>query len=354
MNFQSFFTNPHFSTRAGNDRSIVTQTVEALDMPTSSFWEDARQAAPTMEEHERLIAQLPSLSSIEVSLHDATAPAAETGMLSVAAWNAERLKYHTGSVALLAAHQPDILLLTEADIGMARSGNRHTVADLARDLGMSYAYGVEFVEMGLGDRREREWHKHETNSIGFHGNAVLSRLPLLDAALIRLDDGGVWWIDETDGQGRFGSRMAIATRIETANRPIVAVAAHLESKSDAEDRARQTIRLLDAIDKLAGDLPVVIGGDFNTNVLPDGTRDPARFEPLFDALTQKGYDWEAANDFAQTQRIRPDGTPQPPFARLDWIFTRGFTAQEPQTVAAIDRDGAAISDHELVVATLSA
>jgi len=74
----------------------------------------------------------------------------------------------------------------QLDIGMARSGNRHTVAELAVALGMGYAYGIEFIELGLGDEREEEWHKDERNAAGFHGNAILSRYPLNDFALIRL------------------------------------------------------------------------------------------------------------------------------------------------------------------------
>ncbi|NKB79971.1 hypothetical protein HED49_20590 [Ochrobactrum daejeonense] len=103
-----------------------------------------------MDEHDRLAAKLPALASIEVNrIPDDRTITRET--LLVAAWNAERLKYREASAERIQATGADIVLLSEADIGMARSGNRHTVADLARDLGMSYAYGVEFVEMGLGD-----------------------------------------------------------------------------------------------------------------------------------------------------------------------------------------------------------
>lgn len=334
------------------DTNIVTKIVGQLETPAPSFWEEAGQAAPTIGEHDRLAAKLPALASIEVSrIPDDRTIKRET--LLVAAWNAERLKYRAASAGLIKTTEADIVLLSEADIGMARSGNRHTVADLARDLGMSYAYGVEFVEMGLGDSREREWHQNEANAVGFHGNAILTHLPLLDVALIRLDNGGVWWSDAMDGQGRFGYRMAIAARLETETGPLVAVVAHLESKSDAVDRARQTGRLLEAVDRFAGDLPVVIGGDFNTNALPEPCRDPLGFEPLFNALAEHGYDWNCANDFALTQRTRPDGTPIPPFARLDWLFTRNIGVSNPRTIAAIDENGAAISDHELVIADIS-
>jgi endonuclease/exonuclease/phosphatase family metal-dependent hydrolase len=342
---------PSFSDLADGDRNLVAVSVELLAPPSAAFLDEARAAELTQAEHDRLTAALPALSAIEVVNVDNTG----TGNgLVVAAWNAERLKYHAPSVALIHQSSADILLLSEADIGTARAGNRHTVADLARDLGMSYVFGVEFVELGLGNSRERERHKGETNSIGFHGNALLSRLPLRDAALIRLDDGGTWWTDAKDGQGRLGGRMAIAAKVETAIGPILAVSVHLESKTDIEDRAKQTRRLIESVDRLAGDLPVVIGGDFNTNVLPGGSREPGAHEPLFGLLAEAGYHWQTANDFVPTRRTGPDGVPQPPFTRLDWLFTRGLAASEAATMPAIDADGVGISDHELVKARFSA
>lgn len=341
-----------FSRRAAGDRNIVTTIVAELPAPSTPFFDEARAAHLTKEEHDRLAEQLPALSAIEVVRSQAAGTASTGNKTTVAAWNAERLKYHAPSVELVRRSGADMLLLSEADLGMARAGNRHTVAELAHDLGMSYVYGVEFVELGLGDSREREWHANETNAVGFHGNALLTRLPIRDAALIRLDDGGVWWMDAEDGQGRLGSRMAIAADLETEEGPIVAVVAHLESKSDPEDRCRQTGRLVEALDKLAGDLPIVIGGDFNTNAVPADSREPEAHEPLFDVLACAGYSWNSANDFAVTQRTRPDGTPLPPFTRIDWLFTRGFAASNPSTVPAVDMAGTAISDHELLVATV--
>lgn len=340
-----------FSDVAAGDRNFVAVAIETLAVPSAAFFDEARSADMTQTEHDRLATRLPALSTIEVVRIDS-----DTGSgsgLVVAAWNAERLKHHAPSVALVRESGADILLLTEADVGTARAGNRHTVGDLARDLGMSYVFGVEFVELGLGNSRKREQHKGETNSVGFHGNAVLSRLPLQDAALIRLDEGGTWWTDAKDEQGRIGGRMAIAARVQTTDGPIIVVSVHLESKTDIDDRSKQTKRLIAAIDKLAGDLPVVIGGDFNTNVLPDGSREPEAYEPLFALLAEAGYSWETANDFAHTRRSHQDGGPQPHITRLDWLFVRGLMASKATTVPAVDADGVAISDHDLVMARFS-
>lgn len=342
-----------FARLAEGRADIVTRESAELPVPSAAFFDEARRAEPVRAEHDRLAAELPALSMIEVRRVEPVADMSRDAV-TIAAWNAERLKYHAPSVDLVRRCGADILLLSEADLGMARAGNRHTVADLARDLGMSYVYGVEFVELDLGDSREREWHAGETNAVGFHGNALLTSLPLQDAALIRLDDGAVWWMDAQDGQGRLGGRMALAARVETQAGPIVAVVVHLESKSDAADRASQIARLVKAVDRLAGDLPVVIGGDLNTNGVPPLSREPEKHEPLFEIFAAAGYVRDAANDFAVTQRTRPDGTPVPPFTRIDWLVMRGLTAASAATLPAVDAQGAAISDHDLLVAEFNA
>lgn len=335
---------------------VVASAVPALPKPPAALFEEAERAELTRAEHDRLALDLPAFNALEVKAPPVALPSGP--VLRIAAWNAERLKHRAPSAALVAASGADLLLLTETDCGMARSGNRHTAADLAADCGMGYAYGVEFVELGLGDDRERRWHRGESNRVGFHGNALLSRLPIEDAALIRLDDGAVWWLDAPKGQRRLGWRMAIAARIAAASGPIIAVSVHLESKSDPADRARQVARLLAAVDRLADGLPVVIGGDLNTKALDADAAlwwdDPAAHEPLFAAMAASGFDWRAANTREITMRTLPDGKPQPPFHRLDWLFTRGLAASHPATLAAVDEKGDAISDHDLVMVDVAA
>lgn len=61
--------------------------------------------------------------------------------LRIGEWNAER----GGNWNVLPnfIENPDILILNEMDWGMARSGNVHTIRQMARSLHMNYAYGVE-------------------------------------------------------------------------------------------------------------------------------------------------------------------------------------------------------------------
>ena len=67
-------------------------------------------------------------------------------------------------------------------------------------------------------------------------------------------------------------------------------------------------------------------------------------------MAARGLAWEEANTMGvATQRSRPDGTPSPPFGRIDWLFTRGLgTHDRRRPLPAVDEAGAAISDHEVL------
>jgi endonuclease/exonuclease/phosphatase family metal-dependent hydrolase len=346
---------------------IFSSTTAALPAPGHTEITAALTAEPTQAEHDRIARGVTALTAIEYRPPESIVVPRRP--LRLGAWNAERLKYREPSAALLRPLDLDIILLSETDIGMARSGNRHTTADLAAALDMGYAFGVEFVELGLGDAREQEWHKGQRNHAGLHGNAILSRLPLYDLALIRLDSGGRWFRDQTDGssqgiQRRLGGRMALAARIVTDDGDFVVVSLHLESDSDPNERAQQMTRLLHAINGCYGNARMLIGGDCNTAALPEvdeARPEDARawfhrcdaYEPLFSVMQRASFGWRTANDMAATQRMRPDGNPLPPFRRIDWMFTRRLDASAPRTVAAVDENGAAISDHDAIVVDLA-
>jgi endonuclease/exonuclease/phosphatase family metal-dependent hydrolase len=113
---------------------------------------------------------------------------------------------------------------------------------------------------------------------------------------------------------------------------------------------------------------VLIGGDFNTStvsrdwargtgekpVLPlERVLNPVPYEPLFEVMAAAGYDWQRCNALGvPTQRTRPDGTPKPPLGKIDWFFTRGLETSMARTAPAVDREGRAISDHEILAVTV--
>lgn len=334
---------------------IVERTVPALPEPAPHLLGQARRVTASRAEHDRLAAAMPCLQAIELVPSPRPQPLGHR--VRIAAWNAERCKYLPESAALLDGIGADVVLLTELDIGMARSGNRHTVRELARMIGAGYAFGVEYVELGLGDDREKAWHANESNAVGLHGNAILSKALLERPAVVRLDDGARWFAGEqSTNERRIGARMAMIANLDAGGTPLLVAAVHLESSTDAADRASQVAVLLQAIEERADGHAVIIGGDFNTSALPPAEADDgawldhaASHEAMFARFSEAGYDWRSANTRSATERMRPDGTPQPPYRKIDWFFARGATVRRAVTAAAIDATGSAISDHDVIV-----
>ena len=119
-------------------------------------------------------------------------------------------------------------------------------------MGAGYAFGVEYVELGLGDDREKAWHANESNAVGLHGNAILSKAPLDRPAVVRLDDGARWFAGEqSTNERRIGARMAMIASLDAGGTPLLVAAVHLESSTDAADRAAQVAVLLQAIEQRA-------------------------------------------------------------------------------------------------------
>jgi endonuclease/exonuclease/phosphatase family metal-dependent hydrolase len=334
-------------------RSPIRQVVNELPAPDDAVLAQARRARHSPEEHRRFIARIPALHVIE-SLPPAR-PRAWPGRLCVAAFNAERLKYRAAVRSLLDRIGAHAALLSEVDVGMARSGNVHTVRELIGDTGEGYLYGVEFVELDLGGVTEMRLHAGERNAGSFHGNAVMTRLALEDPCLIPLEESGFWFPGRKGVQRRVGGRMALAARLADAPRPLWLVSTHLESKTDEEDRRRQIQALLRALDSIAPNDACIIGGDFNTKSLPRGPDErhrlldePEAYEPLFADLRQAGFDWVESNVPRPTQRTGPGNKPGPPFGKLDWLVVRGARAEHPRVVSATDGAGRPISDHDVL------
>lgn len=315
--------------------------------------------------HDEAMRSLPALEQIEVGgSADEREP---DGSFEVVAWNLERGTHLDAAADTLAERAPDVVLASELDVGMARSGNRHTAAELAARLGHSYAFGVEFLELGLGDARETERVGPDAvNHLGFHGNAVTARSALEDPLLIRIEEAGSWFNTSTD-QPRVGGRMALAARVELGGAPVVVCSVHLESESDPALRADQLTVVLEAIEARYGSGPCVIGGDLNTfSGHIDDVRarfrelrdeDPTRFcwpvpyEPLFEAADAHGFEAAGANAAEQTMRLSADQRPGS-LLRLDWLLVRDLEVVDRSTIPAVGPDGVVLSDHDAVAATL--
>ena len=333
-------------------RNVISNCVEQMQPPSIEERAEAAQHGGSQAHNDQYQSDWPCLNTIEVAQPVAALPMPSA--LTVAAWNIERCKNVEDSAELIRASGADVVLATEVDWGMARSGQRHTTQDLARLLGFGYAFGVEFVELATGDAYETSLFADVPNSGGLHGNAILSRYPIADTALIPLDDGGGWYVraPKGDGQFRVGGRMAMAARLGG----LTLCSVHFESESDADGRAQQAQRLAESLDTHFGTGPAIIGGDLNTGGFTAADYDtnsvlnrPEPVEPCFSVFAAHGFDWRTTNTGHPTTRAAPGRPVRYPLSPLDWLFARGCDAAHPRVVPAVSSRGAYLSDHELVL-----
>ena len=270
----------------------------------------------------------------------------------------------------------DLILANELDDGCARSCERDTAAEIARVLGMNYVFGLEFIEL-------------KDAALGFHGNAVFSRFPIVWAEVFRLPEQYNWY---NDRQKRIGGRNAVFAKLDVGGQEIGAVSIHLENRTDGAGRQVQMKAVLDEVERVFPGIPVVLGGDLNTNTF-DG-RDKAmvqhlgehpeelaaaigeidRHEPLLQDCTAAGYAWQKASGGSDAVTNRTVITRRKPLAagghlkmRLDWVLPRGMAVEESSVISTLTADcgfakpGSALaaytqpelSDHNVVRASLA-
>lgn len=196
-----------------------------------------------------------------------TGEAPARGTYRVVAWNIERGKQLAGQVDAL-RHDPylrdaDVLLLTETDIGMARSGNVDVARALASALGMHYAFSPCYLSLVKGSGVERDVEGE--NDLGLHGNAILSRYPLSNPKRIELRNG----IDKMAGkEKRLGAQSALTATVEFPGHPLPVACVHLDANSTQRHRA---VQMRDVLDALAARGPLLVGGDWNTTTFNSST-----------------------------------------------------------------------------------
>jgi endonuclease/exonuclease/phosphatase family metal-dependent hydrolase len=188
-----------------------------------------------------------------------TAPA-----IRAMAWNIERGKRLPSIISVLREHAvlraSDVLLLTELDCGMARTGNRFVARELAEALGMNYVFAPCYLALNKGSGVEAEVAGE--NTLALHGNALFSRYPLHRAHALALPNGK----DKLRGkEKRLGAQRAVIADVAHPAGMFRAVSLHLDAHSTQRHRARQMRLVLDHLARLTPQLPVLIGGDWNTS-----------------------------------------------------------------------------------------
>ena len=234
----------------------------------------------------------------------------------------------------------DLILANELDDGCARSGNKNTARELAKAFGLNYAWGLEFIEL-VNDENEK----------GFHGNAVFSRWPIRRAGVIRLPEEYNWYFDR---QRRIGGRLAVFAELDVGGKPLGAVSIHLENRTHGEGRLHQMQTILEAVRRELPDMPLILGGDLNTNTFdgrdkedindiaasPEMRRrcleDVFDFEPLLPLAAGEGYQIVPGEPKLTRRKPMPDGSFLP--LRLDWIMVKGVRAERSHMVSTAKED----------------
>src|SRR5260221_142269 len=116
--------------------------------------------------------------------------------ISALAWNIERGIQLYGIIDALKNHtklkDKDLLLLTELDYGMTRSGNRFVAEEIAEALNLNYAFAPVYIALQKGSGVESAMAGENTASI--HGLSMFSRYPMTNIHTLPLPDckGKMW------------------------------------------------------------------------------------------------------------------------------------------------------------------
>jgi endonuclease/exonuclease/phosphatase family metal-dependent hydrolase len=314
----------------------------------------------------------------------------------VLSWNLERGIELEGQLRACREHpylrDVDLFLLTETDVGMARSGNRAVAQLMARELGLHYAFAPCYLNLAKGSGVE--YDAAGENDLGLHGNAILSRYPLTNARSIALKNGK----DKMAGrEKRLGNQTALAVDVGLPGLELTAVAVHLDAQSRQRHRRDQMHDILEALPTTGR---AIIGGDWNTTTHNSSRAfyaimgywlrvfmgidrsiehylhpDRVFEKELFQLLEQRGFDYRRCNDIGErtmsydvdcdkTRQNLGEWVPAWCFAfirwalrnhggqcplKVDWFTTRELDPREPIVFHEF-REGCKVplSDHDAI------
>ena len=291
-----------------------------------------------------------------------SAPPVAPEALEVLAFNMER-GIHPGALGDFLAHfHPDLILASELDVGCARSGGLDIPRELAQRLRMHHAFVPEFQELtdpGPGP--------------GYHGNAVFSRFPILWAGAAQLPMEYDW---SRDRQKRTGGRTALLAKLDLGGQALGVASLHLENRTGPEGRLRQMEAVLTAVDEHLPGIPVILGGDLNTNGFDGADKDRLNEiiacpslrrqcleakEPCLELAERRGYRLLPGPDSRiPTRRKHVPGLP-PLELRLDWLLIRDCRSETVRILSAKREDcsfltssfpAEELSDHDAVASKI--
>ncbi len=227
--------------------------------------------------------------------------------LRIVDWNIERGQQLQGITEFLASADADILILQEVDVNARRTHRVNIAEEIARKLGMNYVFGREFEELVQGSK----------NSPAYHGQATLSKWPIVNPRLIRFSKQSHFWQPHwflpkiEPFQERLGGRIALVAEINAAGQKLVTYNLHLESRGTDALRISQLEEVLADATRCDADRPVIVAGDLNT----DASRKAVAF-----AVAKAGFQDAVTAPHTPTTPARGlfEGGRQ-----IDWAFVRG-------------------------------
>lgn len=211
---------------------------------------------------------------------------------------------------VIKAAKPDLVALQEVDVGVKRSGRVHQLQKLGELTGLTARYGpTQHYEGGL------------------FGNAVLTRLPILDEHIQPLP-----YTEATPELQTYPRGALVITVQAPDGKPLRFISTHFQHNVP-EDRVEEAKAVNTLFAAESDHQRTILAGDFNAT--PDA-------EPI-SILEQR---WTHAIDEARAPSA-PSVTPK---SRIDYVFFR--SAAEFRVVSSEVLPEAMASDHRPVLAVL--
>ena len=211
---------------------------------------------------------------------------------------------------VIKAAKPDLVALQEVDVGVKRSGRVHQLQKLGELTGLTARYGpTQHYEGGL------------------FGNAVLTRLPILDEHIQPLP-----YTEATPELQTYPRGALVITVQAPDGKPLRFISTHFQHNVP-EDRVEEAKAVNTLFAAESDHQRTILAGDFNAT--PDA-------EPI-SILEQR---WKHAIDEARA----PSAPSVKPKSRIDYVFFRA--AAEFRVVSSEVLPEAMASDHRPVLAVL--
>jgi endonuclease/exonuclease/phosphatase family metal-dependent hydrolase len=227
--------------------------------------------------------------------------------LRIVDWNINRGLQLQGITDFLASANADVLILQEVDVNARRTHRLNIAEEIARKLGMNYVFGREFEELVQGSK----------NSPAYHGQATLSKWPILKPRLIRFSKQSHFWQPRwflpkiEPFQERLGGRIALVAEINVSGSNFVTYNVHLESRGNNTLRISQLAEVLSDATCHDAECSVMVAGDFNTDASKAAVALQLARAGFQDAVAAPRTPTTSAHGLFEGRR------------RIDWAFIRG-------------------------------